>query len=159
MKKYLAYLFILFSGSSHALTPVQQEALTTHNKLRSKHSAPAMRWDNTLARYAEQYAARCHFRHSHGGYGENLAAGFPSAKAAIQAWYDEHESYDYKRGRFSRTTGHFTQLVWKASIKLGCAVAECNGRNGTKGKYLVCEYGPAGNMLGTKYFRENVTAV
>lgn len=153
MKKFLLF-FIFFSSAVLAMTPEQQEALVTHNKFRSKHAAPALKWDDALARYAARYAARCHFKHSHGGYGENLAAGFPSAATAIQAWYGEHKFY---RGGYSSATGHFTQMVWKSSRKLGCAIAACDGKNGTPGKFLVCEYSPAGNVLSRKYFAENIS--
>lgn len=42
-------------------------------------------------------------------------------------------------------TGHFTQVVWKATKRLGC---------GQAGKFVVCNYYPAGNVQGQ--FRDNV---
>ena len=39
--------------------------------------------------------------------------------------------------------GHFTQVVWKESKKLGIAYA--SGKSGT---YVVANYDPAGNFLG-----------
>jgi len=87
------------------------------------------------------------FKHSGGPYGENLAAGYPSPAAAIQAWYDENTQYDYAAGQFSSATGHFTQMVWKAATKVGCAVQTCNGANGTPGVFLTCEY-DTGNVIG-----------
>ena len=55
------------------------------------------------------------------------------------------------------STGHFTQMVWKSTRKVGCASVPCNGRHGTPGNYLVCEYSPAGNMIAPGYFAKNVT--
>ena len=46
---------------------------------------------------------------------------------------------------------HFTQVVWKSTKTVGCAVQTCNGIfDPTYGpaKYYVCEYSPAGNVLG-----------
>jgi hypothetical protein len=47
-------------------------------------------------------------------------------------------------------TGHFTQLVWKATKSMGCGRFDCNGQNGDKGAadgwFVVCEYWPPGNV-------------
>lgn len=160
MNKLLAYLIAIAActaSSAFAMTPEdQQEALATHNALRKLHHAPAMQWDDNLAQYAAQHASRCRFKHSHGKYGENLAAGYPTPATAIQAWYEEHNDYSYQHPGFSSATGHFTQIVWKSSTKLGCAIAACDGKNGTPGDFLVCEYSPAGNILNAGYFKKNV---
>lgn len=42
---------------------------------------------------------------------------------AVQMWYDEVSLYDYGNPVFSRETGHFTQVVWKASTQLGIGFA------------------------------------
>jgi len=148
---------LITACASNAMTiSDQHEALTVHNQLRKQHAAPALQWDASLARFAARYASHCQFKHSHGGYGENLAAGYPSVTAAIQAWYAEKKSYSYQRARYTPGTGHFTQMVWKASNKLGCAIVSCDGLHGTPGKFLVCEYSPAGNVINPGYFKTNV---
>lgn len=134
----------------------QLEALSVHNQLRKKHSAPALKWDNELASFASSYAARCKLQHSHEGYGENLAAGHRSITAAIDAWYAEGASYSYQRASYTPGLGHFTQLVWKSTTKVGCGIAACNGKHGTPGNLLVCEYSPAGNVVNPGYFGANV---
>jgi hypothetical protein len=49
-------------------------------------------------------------------------------------------------------TGHFTQVVWKASQRLGCAHQLCKTVRGLDGwidaHYLVCRYDPPGNYAG-----------
>jgi hypothetical protein len=40
-------------------------------------------------------------------------------------------------------TGHFTQLVWKGSKKVGFGLASKDGKD-----YVVAEYDPPGNYLG-----------
>lgn len=134
----------------------QQEALKLHNQYRAQHHAPNMTWDNKLASFAASHASACRFKHSHGHYGENIAAGYPTISVAIKEWYNEKKNYSYQRAQFNHGTGHFTQIVWKASTKLGCALVPCNGKNGTPGNYLVCEYNPPGNVLGRKFFEANV---
>ena len=67
---------------------------------------------------------------------------------AVDSWYSEVKNYDYKRGN-KRGTGHFTQLVWVASRKLGLGVAKRNGK-----VFVVANFDPAGNVIGA--FQENV---
>lgn len=134
----------------------KQNVLIEHNKWRVKHHSPKLMWDETLAEYAENYAQHCKFQHSGGPYGENLGAGYPSVAVVIDAWYAENEKYSYERPGFSMRTGHFTQMIWKATTKVGCGYAVCNGKNGTPGTFWVCEYLPRGNVTNQGYFEENV---
>ena len=64
-------------------------------------------------------------------------------------WYGElyDPGYDFNSPGFGHGTGHFTQVVWKASTKLGCGYA---------GVFAVCRYSPAGNMSMPGYFEDNV---
>ena len=133
-----------------------QEIVAAHNKLRSLHGVPPLVWDESLAQFALNHANTCVFAHTSGPYGENLAAGYPSATESIQAWYDEIKDYDYNNPGFAHGTGHFTQVVWKSTQKVGGAFVSCNGRNGTPGAYLVCEYSPPGNVTNSGYFAANV---
>ncbi|KAK3844494.1 MAG: CAP domain-containing protein, partial [Linnemannia gamsii] len=91
-------------------------------------------------------------QHSGGKYGENLAAGYKDFKTGIAAWYDEHTQYNYNGGGFSGATGHFTQVVWKGSKRIGCAKKFCPGSNWT---IYICNYDPPGNVSGQ--FQENVS--
>lgn len=42
---------------------------------------------------------------------------------AVKAWYDEIKSYNFDKAEFTPQTGHFTQVVWKGSQKLGVGFA------------------------------------
>jgi uncharacterized protein YkwD len=149
-------LMAVFSVSQAGGLSYQTEVLAVHNNYRALHHAPALVWDEKLANYAENYARHCEFKHSSSPYGENLATGYPTASAAVKIWYDESARYSYAHPGYSSSTGHFTQVVWKNTKKLGCGYVACNGKNGTPGKFLVCEYSPHGNVLSEKLFEENV---
>jgi hypothetical protein len=142
-----------------------QAILNAHNSHRAKYCVPPLTWSADLASAAQQWARRCTFDPSspdpnnptkfvHSGVpGENLHWSWPPgqelASAAVDSWYKENRSYDFNKPGFSLATGHFTQLIWRASNQLGCAKATC-------GKYdlWVCRYSPAGNV--TDQFRANV---
>ncbi len=104
--------------------------------------------------HAKVMASTGSFSHTSGNilhsknYGENIFMSSPprSCSDAVQAWYDEIKSYDFNNPGFSSSTGHFTQVVWKSSERLGCGHA--NG-------YISCNYSPAGNMQGD--FENNVS--
>lgn len=139
--------------ASPVLVPM---VLARHNKYRAMHKAPFLQWNATLAQWAQQKAAPCKFAHSGGPYGENLAAGFSDIAASIDAWYNEVSLYNYAAPGFSKSTGHFTQVVWKSTTQVGCAYQTCSGANGVPGKFLMCEYIPAGNVINAGYFAANV---
>ncbi|CAD6922848.1 unnamed protein product [Tilletia controversa] len=99
-----------------------QQALSAHNSARAKHGASPLTWDSKLASYAASKASSCNFQHSGGSYGENLAAGTSmSYQSAVDMWMAESKSY-HSGDAFSSSAGHFTQVVWKGSKRLGCAL-------------------------------------
>ena len=48
--------------------------------------------------------------------------------------------------RFQSSTGHYTQIVWGETTKIGCGSATYKSGRFIK-KYVVCNYGKAGNLL------------
>lgn len=59
------------------LSDFAQKCLKAHNDFRATHSAPALVWNDTLAKGAEQWTAECIWEHSGdkilgGNHGENL---------------------------------------------------------------------------------------
>jgi uncharacterized protein YkwD len=118
--------------------------------------APNLLLTISRANDAATVAATCSFEHSGGPHGENLFAGTTlTDQQAIDGWYSEGEQYDYNNPGFNENTGHFTQVVWKDSTRLGCARKDCGG---DLGFFIVCEYEPRGNIVGNngQYFRDNV---
>ena len=141
------------------LSRQEKEILELHNSFRSKHCAPPLRWSKRVARVAQTWAnklrkAGCAFDHSKNRkYGENLFFTGPSSnvsgRQAVETWYEESRSYNFKSAGFAPNTGHFTQLIWRGTRELGCGKSQCNG-----GDIWVCNYSPPGNMGGG--YRENV---
>lgn len=134
--------------SSSPNSSFQSEILSVHNQLRSNHRVGPLEWDydlqNSAQEFANNYVCNGHLEHSNLPFGENLALGY-NTTSAVSAGYNEIKFYDYGDPTFSQKTGHFTQLVWKNTTKLGCAFVRC----GTfYGQYTVCEYDPPGNIVG-----------
>lgn len=70
--------------------------------------------------------------------------------ASVLCRYQEIDYYDYNNPGFSMATGHFTQVVWKGTTQVGCAVQTCpSGFAGwsTGGTYVVCRYGTDSGLL------------
>ncbi|KXN89858.1 Protein PRY2 [Leucoagaricus sp. SymC.cos] len=141
------------SGSDSTSSSDIQAYLSAHNSVRASHGASALVWSDELAGKAQQWANNCRFQHSGGSlgpYGENLAAGTGSSYGisdGIKSWTDEVSDYNAN----NPVPSHFTQVVWKGSQQLGCAVQECDGifpAQYGKSRYYVCEYFPAGNVIG-----------
>ncbi|KAJ6583763.1 CAP domain-containing protein [Mycena sp. CBHHK59/15] len=129
--------------------------LSAHNTVRAQHGAQDLVWNSTLAANARTWANECQLKHSDGTlldtpYGENLVAAtgnFPISAAVAQFTADESE-YDPS----NPTYNHFTQVVWKATTQLGCALAHCGGIFDPSlglASYYVCLYDPPGNVVGT----------
>eukprot|EP01006_Ploeotia_vitrea_P030316 TRINITY_DN62772_c0_g2_i2.p1 TRINITY_DN62772_c0_g2~~TRINITY_DN62772_c0_g2_i2.p1 ORF type:complete len:211 (-),score=30.80 TRINITY_DN62772_c0_g2_i2:1121-1753(-) len=154
--------YSIHTVSSNSLTQTEKDVLLArHNVYRCMHDAPPMVWDKTVAAKAQEWADKCKFDHStrafRNEWGENLAtirsSGSVSLNASrhVKSWYDEVKDYNTNKPGFSGATGHFTQVVWKASTGLGCGVCRK-----AKEIILVCQYKPAGNIDTKAHFEENV---
>ncbi|WP_157229145.1 CAP family protein [Nocardia brevicatena] len=149
-------------GPAAGQSDYTQTGLTLHNQYRAKHDSPAMTLTQSLNAAAQQcaqyYAQKRTIDHScpyKRGAGENLVGGqgrwdaVPFVQMGTKMWYDEVKDYDFNNPGFSMATGHFTQLVWKASTQLGVGYASEGGY--TAGVAL---YSPPGNVQGQ--FPQNV---
>jgi hypothetical protein len=97
-------------------------------------------------------------------WGENLAAGYNDTQALCTAWgVDERPMYSYSAAQYVAAAGHFTQMVWKDTQRIGCAAVDCgpgglagaeNLGDGNGVQYVVCHYSRRGNTHGQ--FLENV---
>lgn len=152
---------------AQAIPPLYSRMLARHNTFRMRHGAENMTWDAGVAATAKAWAQKCKWEHSGAsGVGENLyaawlgtAADLPrAAMDATNAWYKEVRLYKFNNPGFTMETGHFTQVVWKATTKLGCFAALCNNLIPDAGLmgYVVCNYSPPGNFGGPADYRVNV---
>lgn len=144
-----------------------------HNQVRAKYGVPEVIWSDQLAQFAQIWANylaeknQCRMKHRPRKgkytqkYGENIYWASPvrwsSGKREIQkvtpadvtnSWADEVKDYSYKTNRCKsgEVCGHYTQVVWKNSKNIGCAMALCPD----KGQIWVCNYDPPGNYVGQK---------
>ena len=72
-----------------------------------------------------------------------------SALDCVNAWYSEISMYDFKNPGWNSNVGHFTQVIWNDSTRLGMGFAIGSGRFFCVGQYL-----QAGNNLNA--FADNV---
>ena len=151
-------------GSGSALTEKEaKEFLDFHNKVRKDVDVGPVKWSNTLAKYAQEWADHLanngDFEHRPAEgkwaqkYGENIAINASVLKGA-EAWYAEIK--DFTPGTavpedFSKfKCGHYTQIVWKKTKEIGAGSAIVK-QGEFKGLVLiVCNYDPPGNFVGEK---------
>ncbi|CAI7587053.1 hypothetical protein PCG10_003699 [Penicillium crustosum] len=121
------------SPSYTSLDEFKDDMLKVTNEYRANHDANPLQWNNTLADYSREWAEACIWKHSKSSYGENLAYGYQNVSAAVIAWGDEGDMYNFgKPTGFTEETGHFTQLVWKATTQVGCAAVNCGYTKNSK---------------------------
>jgi hypothetical protein len=66
--------------------------------------------------------------------------GFHSLGAAVDAWASEARSFNFSSPGFSLLAGHFSQMVWRSTSKMGCAV-----NTACEWEVYSCLYYPPGN--------------
>lgn len=154
----------LMIGGIDRTSNLEQRLLAAHNRERAVIGVPALGWDPALAAdaaaYARELAVSGRFEHSSADpsdpqvQGENLWAGTPGAWALeemVGYWVDE--KHDYRPGIFPAVSrsgdldkvGHYTQLIWRNTRKVGCALDRS-----AREDVLVCRYSQGGNVIGER---------
>ncbi|XP_020234042.1 pathogenesis-related protein 1-like [Cajanus cajan] len=133
----------------------EEDYVNAHNVARAQVVVENLGWDDTVAAFAQNYANQrqrkgdCQLIHSGGGgkYGENIAmsTGDLSGVEAVKMWVDEKPYYDYYSNScvYGQQCLHYTQVVWRNSVRIGCAKVRCD--NG--GTFITCNYSPPGNYI------------
>jgi pathogenesis-related protein 1 len=128
-----------------------REMLNAHNAVRTDLNLPPLQWSAELAAVSQKWAntllkQRRFALNPNTSYGENLfmiEGGAASPAAVVRQWASESQNYDYESNSCSGICGHYTQLVWRRTLRVGCAVARGAGR-----EIWVCNYDPPGNLSG-----------
>ena len=82
-------------------------------------------------------------------YGENIYSSWSSGRGrvgggvAVDSWYSEIDQHNFGVEGRGASTGHFTQVVWATTKKLGVGVASKDGK-----VIVVANYQPPGNYRG-----------
>jgi Cysteine-rich secretory protein family len=142
-------------------------------------SIPDLTWDVSPATVAQQWAELlvnqdppkiCHrcgnnacnpplvANQCHPDLGENIyqawSAGIPdkSASTAVKSWADEKQDYNFDQNTCAsgKVCGHYTQVVWSSTQRLGCGRATRTTADGRTYVTWVCNYAPPGNVSGQR---------
>lgn len=160
---------LVVPGALSFLSEEQEELLVElHNYYRGQVSPSAsamlpLKWDTNLKLVAEGYAAKCIWNHNPEleETGENLFAGTGplDLRSALEKWFLEHLDYDFQNNSCDeeKMCGHYTQMVWADTHRVGCAFHLCDTMEGLdwdRVSFLVCNYYPAGNYEGERPYVE-----
>jgi hypothetical protein len=148
------------TGAANIVSQFPARILAAHNAVRAQAGMPPLAWDPALAQGAAAYAVQLAFtnsfqhssRNARLGTGENLWMGTRGAysyESMVDGWASERRYF--RPGVFPAVSrsgnwedvGHYTQMVWPTTTKVGCALA-----SNASVDYLVCRYSPAGNVDG-----------
>ncbi len=170
MKRLLFACCLFPALTAQALDFDTNEMLAAHNRWRKAVGTPPLTYSTRLAASAQEWANHlkqnnhCRMQHSNPDkkYGENLywasAIKWSDGKRELQKvsprkvvddWSSERADYDYLSNSCTqnRMCGHYTQLVWKTTTTVGCAIAVCED---SREQVWVCRYQPPGNWVGKK---------
>lgn len=144
--------------------PFAERLLEAHNDERDRIGVPRLRWSAKLASEAEDWAAHLATKgrmihadpQRRKGAGENLwmgSKGYYGAETMVAGFLGEKHHFQHRAfPEVSRNgnwldVGHYTQVIWRNTQEVGCAVAR-----GQRDDFLVCRYYPAGNVWGQKVY-------
>jgi pathogenesis-related protein 1 len=151
-----------FGAEPAALTGVT----AAHNSARAEVGVAALFWDEGLAASAQVWANKCidveaplglldHNANRSVGFpfyvGENIfgTGGAASGVDAVALWVAEKANYNHGNNTCNGVCGHYTQVVWSTTVRVGCAMSFC--ANLQFENSVVCDYGPGGNTGGPPY--------
>ncbi|HEY4157605.1 MAG TPA: CAP domain-containing protein, partial [Polyangiaceae bacterium] len=136
------------TGTNPLSQTLINEFVTAHNAARSgpltpppSPALPPVTWDSILADSAYNYLSQCVASGSlvahnanrtedyaalggSGYVGENIYASSGKSAdpaAAVSDWMSEAPMFDYATDNIT-DAGHYTQVVWRASVRIGCAI-------------------------------------
>jgi len=158
------------TANAHTLALTQAEKdlwLWQHNRVRNEtgdSTVLPLVWSEAVAASAALKTSNCEFAHLYGqdnpnGFGENIYLGYlyengeEVANRSSQMWADEIQNIDAPAWTCigtpdnSVTCGHYSQMVWKQTLEVGCAATQGCYLWGNTWTVVFCEYNPAGNLV------------
>lgn len=152
-------------ASKNLLTSADKKAIVEkHNEYRKEVDVAPLVWDDQLEAYALEWASQikrgCQLKHRpYQGkykqkYGENIAISYDDTPvAAVLQWGSEKKDFKLRTMRTFQTkflykVGHYTQIIWAKTKRVGCARVKCSNGN----YIMVCNYDPPGNYRGEKVY-------
>jgi hypothetical protein len=144
------------------LSRLEARLLALHNRERASTGAAPLVWDAGLASAAAAYGPALErlgkLAHSppgiRFGQGENLWMGTRDAyelEEMVGSWAAERSLFrpgffpTVSTSRNWSDVAHYTQMIWKGTTRVGCAV-----RKSRKWDFLICRYSPPGNVVGQR---------
>ncbi|XP_064625215.1 cysteine-rich venom protein pseudechetoxin-like isoform X2 [Lineus longissimus] len=139
----------------------KQKILDLHNEYRAKVARGqeggqpqaadmiALEWDDRLEGSAQGWANGCRAGHNSADVrkfepyifvGQSYTYNYGLVKS-MEIWYDEVKNPGYRYGGQFGGAGHYTQMIWGPTTKVGCAYKKCGSE-----AMVVCEFAPGGNL-------------
>jgi hypothetical protein len=167
----------LDTGAAPGETGIFVGMTAAHNAARAQlgldEALPDLQWSTELAEIAQDWSdnltSECGTieHRMPNSYGENIAMRGStrltqpfSPEEAVDGWNAEVACWDYgtisgtescdaqcAAGLNSNGCGHYTQLVWRNTRRVGCGYSTCQGGQFTY-EIWVCNYDPPGNYIG-----------
>ncbi|ELT94505.1 hypothetical protein CAPTEDRAFT_211128 [Capitella teleta] len=157
-----------------SFSPIEmQTILDLHNFLRSKEMASNMNfitWNQYLAEMAFEWSTQCYFEHGqpqrdhvtlpyvHIGQAMMATTRRFNPLLLIEKWHAERRNFDPLTFECNGDDqcANYLQLVWAETKEVGCAYSSCpkvRRTNLTNAFFMVCNYGPPGNLRTREAFR------
>ncbi|ORY14427.1 CAP domain-containing protein [Clohesyomyces aquaticus] len=137
--------------------------MDAHWYWRTAHCAQQLQWDHSLAKQALESVSKCTPKMSHDRGGSNLSGVDPPpesydvwinfAREVVHGWHDEEPKYPFSDPHYEDAWGHFSQVVWRDSSRIGCALGHCSSPQAGR---LYCFYETPGNNIASGEFAKNV---
>ena len=157
MQSYTVVYYV--PSQSNTVEVNKEKFVERHNYYRQKVGVAPVEWSDELAKYADSWAKRlalkCQLQHrKKQKYGENIYMHSRLSKEydVVDLWASEEKYFNHKKPFYDkvkgRKYGHYSQIIWAKTTKIGAAVRTCQGG----GQIWVCNYDPPGNYIGRRVY-------
>ena len=159
MHKYLFLILFPISLFSQDIQPLEMKGMIeAHNECRASLNLPPLIWSKKLAKKSLKWAKKlkrenqCLYNHSpkenRKNIGENISWNQGCSmkpRQVAEYWISEQEYFNFDTRickEKADSCGHFTQIIWRDTKMVGCAMVRCGEE-----QVWVCQYEPAGNVF------------